>query len=123
MKSQKFFHQNNPSPIPVPDLKMILEHFGKVATNSSDISIAHMIAPPGWSEPFQTPDFDEYTLMLRGKKILEIEGEKVTVSAGESILIKKGTRVRYSNPFEEEAEYWAICTPAFSIEAVHREDV
>lgn len=123
MKSQKFFHQNNPTSIPVPDLKMIQEHFGKVATHSSDISIAHMIAPPGWSEPFQTPDFDEYTLMVRGKKILEIEGEKVTVSAGESILIKKGTRVRYSNPFEEEAEYWAICTPAFSIEAVHREDV
>jgi mannose-6-phosphate isomerase-like protein (cupin superfamily) len=123
MKSQKFFHQNNPTSIPVPDLKMIREHFGKVATHSSDISIAHMIAPPGWSEPFQTPDFDEYTLMVRGKKILEIEGEKVTVSAGESILIKKGTRVRYSNPFEEEAEYWAICTPAFSIEAVHREDV
>lgn len=122
MSKAKFFYQNNPTTIPVPDLKMIKEHFGMVATKTSDISIAHMIAPPGWSEPFQTPEFDEYTLMIRGRKVLEIDEEKITISAGESILIKKGTRVRYSNPFEEEAEYWAICKPAFNFEAVNRED-
>jgi len=59
--------------------------------------------------------------MIRGKKILEVNGEKITVVAGESILISKGTRVQYSNPFPEEAEFWAICTPAFSIDLANRE--
>lgn len=81
-----------------------------------------MVAPPGWSEPHQNPEFDEYTLVSRGKKKFEVDGEEIIVSAGQSILIKKGSRVRYSNPFDEECEYWSVCIPAFSLELVHRED-
>jgi mannose-6-phosphate isomerase-like protein (cupin superfamily) len=81
-----------------------------------------MIAPPGWSEPFQTPEFDEYTLLSRGKKMIEVDGQEVILQAGQSILIKAGTRVRYSNPFDEECEYWSVCMPAFSIDTVHREE-
>ena len=79
-----------------------------------------MIAPSGWSEPPQRPDFDEFTLMVRGKKRIEIDGEEVHLEAGESLLITKGTLVRYSNPFDQEAEYWSVCIPAFSQERVHR---
>ena len=80
-----------------------------------------MVAPPHWSEPFQQPAFDEYTLVSRGRKQFEIDGEKILLLAGESILIKKGSRVRYSNPFDEECEYWSVCLPAFSMEAVNRD--
>ena len=80
-----------------------------------------MVAPAGWSEPHQIPEFDEYTLVSRGKKRFEVDGEEIIVSAGESILIKKGSRVRYSNPFDEECEYWSICIPAFSLNLVNRE--
>ena len=79
-----------------------------------------MVAPPGWSEPEQRPDFDEYTLMVRGKKRIEIEGETVELGVGESLLVEKGTLVRYSNPFEEAAEYWSVCIPAFSPDRVNR---
>jgi mannose-6-phosphate isomerase-like protein (cupin superfamily) len=82
-----------------------------------------MVAPPGWSEPHQNPEFDEYTMMVRGSKQIEIDGETVTLSAGESLLVRKGARVQYSNPFEEEAEYWSVCMPAFSPELVNREDI
>jgi mannose-6-phosphate isomerase-like protein (cupin superfamily) len=116
-----FFHQKNPISIPVPGTILVQEHFGKSANQNTNVSIAHLIVPGGWSEPYQTPEFDEYTIMIRGKKILEVNGEKITVAAGESILISKGTRVQYSNPFPEEAEFWAICTPAFSIDLANRE--
>ena len=95
---------------------------GIASTGDKNLSIAHMIAPPGWSEPFQTPEFDEYTLVSRGKKMFEVDGEQIILESGQSILIKSGTRVRYSNPFDEECEYWSVCLPAFSIEAVHREE-
>ena len=78
--------------------------------------------PPGWSEPFQTPEFDEYTYIIKGKKQFTIEGEKVILHSGQSIKIEKNTRIQYANPFDEECEYIAICLPAFSMEAVHRED-
>lgn len=80
-----------------------------------------MVAPPGWSEPFQTPEFDEYTYIFRGKKQFIIDGETVILSAGESIHIQKNVRVQYANPFEQECEYLAICAPAFSILSVNRE--
>ena len=114
--------QVNPFVVPTSDGKLIEEHVGLASTGDKQISIAHMIAPPGWSEPFQTPEFDEYTLVSRGKKMFEVDGEQVILEAGQSILIKGGTRVRYSNPFDEECEYWSICLPAFSIDAVHREE-
>jgi mannose-6-phosphate isomerase-like protein (cupin superfamily) len=114
--------QTTPFIVPTNDGKLIEEHAGLATTGEKGMSIAHMIAPPGWSEPFQTPEFDEYTLVSRGKKMFEVENEQVIVEQGQSILIKKGTRVRYSNPFDEECEYWSICLPAFSIETVHREE-
>ena len=82
-----------------------------------------MIAPPGWSEPFQTPEFDEYTFIIEGKKRFTIEGDIVDVEAGQSIKIEKPTRVQYSNPFNTACEYLAICLPAFSIDLAHREQV
>ncbi|TGL39825.1 cupin domain-containing protein [Leptospira perdikensis] len=117
-----FKHQKTPIQIPVPGGKTIAEHFGIPSTGNSDISIAHMVAPPGWGEPFQTPNFDEWTLMVRGKKQIEVDGKKLVLSAGESILIEKGTNVRYSNPFSDEAEYWSVCKPAFTLSSVNREE-
>ncbi|GBF49994.1 cupin domain protein [Leptospira ryugenii] len=114
-------HQTKPISIPVPGGKTIEEHFGIPSTNTTGISIAHMVAPSGWGEPFQTPEFDEYTLMVRGRKQIELDGRVIVLSAGESLFIGKGTRVRYSNPFPEDAEYWSVCHPAFNIESVHRE--
>ena len=114
--------QVNPFVVPTNDGKLIEEHVGLASTGDKQLSIAHMIAPPGWSEPFQTPDFDEYTLVSRGKKMFEVDNEQVILEAGQSILIKGGTRVRYSNPFDEECEYWSVCLPAFSMDAVHREE-
>lgn len=114
--------QKNPFVVPTNDGKLIEEHVGLASTGDKRLSIAHMIAPPGWSEPHQTPAFDEYTLVSRGKKLVEADGEQVILEAGQSILIKSGTRVRYSNPFDEECEYWSVCLPAFSIEGVNREE-
>ena len=113
--------QKNPFVVPTNDGKLIEEHVGIASTGDKNLSIAHMIAPPGWSEPFQTPEFDEYTLVSRGKKMFEVDGEQIILESGQSILIKSGTRVRYSNPFDEECEYWSVCIPAFSMELVHRE--
>lgn len=106
--------------IPTTDGKIMKEHFGHTNDNS-DISIAKMIAPPGWSEPFQTPDFDEFSFVLKGKKQINIDGEIVILKEGESIRIIKNTRVQYSNPFDEVCEYIAICLPAFSVGLANRE--
>jgi len=116
-----YIKQDKPFVVPTTDGKLIEEHVGLASSKDKGISIAHMIAPAGWSEPFQNPEFDEYTLVSRGKKLFEVDGEKVEVSAGQSILIRKGSRVRYSNPFDEPCEYWSICLPAFSLDLVHRE--
>ena len=118
---KKYVIQKTPFVVPTTDGKLIEEHHGKVATANEEISIAHMIAPPKWSEPFQTPKFDEYTYIIKGKKQFIIEGETVILEAGQSIHIQKNTRVQYSNPFEEPCEYIAICTPAFDFNKVHRE--
>ncbi|MDB5202477.1 MAG: cupin [Ferruginibacter sp.] len=113
--------QDAPFVVPTTDGKLIEEHFGLASSKDAGLSIAHMVAPPGWSEPFQTPEFDEYTLVSRGKKLFEVDGDRIEVSAGQSILIKAGSRVRYSNPFTEECEYWSVCLPAFSPDTVNRE--
>ena len=120
--SENFYLQQTPFVVPTKDGKLIEEHVGRVATGENNLSIAHMVAPPGWSEPHQTPEFDEYTLMVRGRKQIEINGETVTLKTGESLLVRKGVRVQYSNPFEEEAEYWSVCIPAFSPDSVNREN-
>ena len=114
--------QKSPFIVPTTDGKVIEEHWGLATDGTKDISVAHMIAPPGWSEPFQTPEFDEITYIIRGKKQFLINDEKIILTSGQSIRIEKNTRVQYSNPFEDECEYFAICTPAFSPDRVHRED-
>ena len=119
--SRKYKIQKNPFVVPTTNGKLIQEHWGN-STGNSEISIAHMIAPPHWSEPHQTPEFDEFTIIMRGKKQFEIDGETVVLEAGQSILIQKGARIRYSNPFEEECEYLAICLPAFSMDLVNRDE-
>ena len=117
-----FFLQNKPFIVPTTDGKVIEEHFGKIATNNDNLSIAHMSAPAGWSEPHQVPTFDEWTLVNKGKKLIEIDGHAMVLEAGQSILVKKGARVKYSNPFNEPCDYWSVCLPAFSVESVNREE-
>ena len=119
---KKYTIQNKPFVVPTTDGKVIKEHFGQTSTGTTNISIAHMKAPAGWSEPFQTPEFDEYTFIIKGKKQFIIEGETVVLEAGQSIKIEKNTRVQYSNRFTEVCEYIAICIPAFSMDSVNRED-
>ena len=116
----KYKIQKNPFIVPTTDGKLIEEIWGN-STGNTDVSIAHMVAPPNWSEPHQTPEFDEYTYIIKGKKQFEIDDEIVVLEAGESIKINKGARIRYSNPFSESCEYLAICLPAFSMELVNRE--
>lgn len=120
--SKKYKIQDSPFVVPTTDGKVIKEHFGNATDGNSKVSIAHMIAPAGWSEPFQIPEFDEYTFIIKGKKQFIIEGEIIILEAGQSIKVEKNTRLQYSNPFTEPCEYLAICLPAFSINAVNRED-
>ena len=119
--SKKFTIQKSPFIVPTTDGKLIEEHFGITTDVNSPISIAHMIAPAGWSEPFQTPEFEEYTYIIKGKKQFIIEGETIILEAGQSIKIEKNTRIQYSNPFNNDCEYLSVCLPAFSIDQVHRE--
>lgn len=114
-----------PSRVPVPGGKVIDEHVGAVSTPhlglASSVSVAHMVAPPDWSEPFQAPEFDEITLVLAGTVVVEHAGGILTAEAGQSVVTRAGERIRYgSGP--EGARYVAICLPAFSPETVHRED-
>ena len=122
MSEKRYFRQQSPFRVPTTDGKLIEEHIGLASTRTGQYSVAHMVAPPHWSEPHQNPEFDEVTIVVRGRKRFEIDGDVVELSAGESLLIKGGARVRYSNPFEEECEYWSICVPAFSMDTVHREE-
>jgi len=117
----KYKIQKSPFVVPTTDGKLIEEIWGN-STGNSGISIAHMVAPPNWSEPFQTPEFDEFTYIIKGKKQFEIDDETVVLDSGQSILIEKGARVRYSNPFENPCDYIAICLPAFSMDLVNREE-
>lgn len=113
-----------PTRIPVPGGKLIEELFGRVNTGTEAFSLAHMIAPPGWGEPAQRPDFGELTIMVRGRMHIEVGDEELTsieLWEGEAFWIDPGERVRYSNPYEEESEYFAVCMPAFSVDAAHRE--
>ena len=119
---KKYFVQSNPFVVPTTDGKIIKEHHGNATTHNSEISIAHMIAPAGWAEPFQTPEFDEYTFIISGKKQFIIDDEVVILEAGQSIKIEANTRVQYSNSFNEVCEYIAICKPAFDFTKVNREE-
>jgi mannose-6-phosphate isomerase-like protein (cupin superfamily) len=101
--------------------KTIEEYVGRVNSGTSAVSIARMKSPSGWTEPGQTPEFDEYTVVLRGCLHVELKDAAFDVAAGQAILVRAGEWVRYSSPAEEGAEYVAICIPAFSPETVHRE--
>jgi mannose-6-phosphate isomerase-like protein (cupin superfamily) len=103
--------------------KIIKEFFGQVNSKTSEISIAHMKSPEGWSEPGQTPKFNEYTVVLKGKLRISTKDEEFEVSEGQGIMTEKDEWVRYSTPFEGGAEYIAVCLPAFSPELVHRDDL
>lgn len=113
--------QKEPFKVPTGDDKIIEEHFGKASLGGENVSIANMKAPSNWSEPFQKPNFNEYTLMISGKLQIEVDGENFIIGKGESILVYKGSRVQYSNPFNDPAEYWSVCNPAFTLESVNRE--
>ncbi|WP_299053039.1 cupin domain-containing protein [uncultured Polaribacter sp.] len=122
MMKKKYTIQKSPFVVPTTDGKLIEEHFGNATNNNKEVSIAHMFAPAGWSEPYQTPEFDEYTYIIKGKKQFIIDGETIVLEAGQSIKIEKNTRVQYSNPFADKCEYIAICLPAFSMDLVNREE-
>ncbi|NBC17149.1 MAG: cupin domain-containing protein [Bacteroidetes bacterium] len=112
----------SPTAIPVPGGKQIEEHVGRVHTGTTSLSVAHMVAPPGWGEPFQQPTFDEVTIVVRGTMRVEHDEGVMDVGPGETVLVEAGERIRYSNPFGDAAEYWAVCAPAFSPEAARREE-
>lgn len=101
--------------------KVIEEFIGKLNTGTDDISIARMKSPSGWQEPAQTPEFDEYTIVLKGMLRVETKDKIYDVKAGEAIITNKGEWIRYSTPAPEGAEYISICLPAFSLETVNRE--
>lgn len=100
--------------------KVIEEYVGRINTKTRAVSIARMKSPAGWIEPGQRPEFDEYTLVLKGTLRVECEGQSLEVSAGEAVIVQRGEWVRYSTP-NSGAEYIAVCLPAFSVETVHRE--
>lgn len=102
--------------------KTIEEFVGRVNSDDSAISVARMKSPSGWSEPGQTPEFTEYTVVLRGELVVETRGETYHVPAGQAIVVDPGEWIRYSTPGAEGAEYIAVCLPAFSLDTVHRDE-
>lgn len=105
--------------IPVPGGKTIDEYVGRVASGDEAVSIAHMVAPAGWDEPAQTPEFDEYTVVLRGSIIVETAEGSTEVAAGQAIITHAGERIRYTTV--EGAEYIAVCLPAFAPDLARRD--
>ncbi|KAB2847125.1 MAG: cupin [Melioribacteraceae bacterium] len=99
--------------------KIIKEFFGRVNSKTQEISIAKMESPAGWVEPGQKPEFDEYTLVLKGSLKVATTDSVFNVEAGQAIITYKGEWVQYSTP--EGAEYIAVCLPAFSPDTVHRD--
>lgn len=99
--------------------KLIEELFGRVATGSAGVSVARMTSPPGWAEPGQTPEFDEYTVVLEGALRVETREGVLEVGAGQAVHAPRGEWVRYSTP--GGARYLAVCIPAFSLDTVHRD--
>jgi mannose-6-phosphate isomerase-like protein (cupin superfamily) len=115
-------HLTSPTRVPVPGGKVIDEYAGRASTGTESVSVAKMIAPGGWEEPAQAPEFDEITLVLRGTVRVEHDGGTLDVRAGEAVLTRAGERVRYSTPTPDGAEYVAVCAPAFAPDLAHRTD-
>lgn len=101
--------------------KLIEEYIGRVNSGTDAASIAHMHSPQGWQEPGQRPEFDEFTVVLRGKLRVEHETGTLDVAAGQAVIAHRGEWVRYSSPDADGAEYVAVCLPAFSPGTVHRD--
>ena len=102
--------------------KLIDEYIGRVNSATNAASVAHMRSPSGWHEPGQTPEFDEFTVVLKGMVRGEYKGGVLDVRAGQAVITTKGEWVRFSTPEEEGAEYIAVCLPAFSIDIAHRDE-
>jgi mannose-6-phosphate isomerase-like protein (cupin superfamily) len=102
--------------------KKIEEFIGRVNSATSDLSIARMTSPSGWVEPGQAPEFDEFTVVLRGTLHIDYQGGELDVHAGQAVITHRGEWVRYSTPAAEGAEYMAVCLPAFSPQTVHRDE-
>ena len=101
--------------------KLIDEYIGRVNSKTPSASVAHMRSPGGWVEPGQTPEFDEFTVVLRGLLRVKHAGGELDVHEGQAVIAHQGEWVQYSTPEPEGAEYIAVCVPAFSMETVHRE--
>jgi mannose-6-phosphate isomerase-like protein (cupin superfamily) len=102
-------------------LKVIEEFIGRVNSSTQKISFAKMTSPPGWEEPGQTPEFDEYTVVFKGMLRVETKDQTFDVNAGQAIITYAGEWIRYSTPLQEGAEYIAVCLPAFSHDIVNRD--
>jgi mannose-6-phosphate isomerase-like protein (cupin superfamily) len=102
--------------------KLIDEYIGRVNSKTSAASVAHMRSPRGWIEPGQTPEFDEFTVVLKGMLRVEHKNGSLDVQAGQAVITHAGEWVRYSTPDESGAEYIAVCLPAFAMEMVHRDE-
>ncbi len=101
--------------------KLIDEYVGRVNSKTEALSVAHMRSPAGWVEPGQRPEFDEYTVVLRGTLHVMHEQGEMVIHAGQAVIAHKGEWVQYSTPGDEGAEYIAVCLPAFSMDTVHRD--
>jgi ethanolamine utilization protein EutQ len=101
--------------------KLIDEYVGRVNSKTSAASVARMRSPQGWLEPGQTPEFEEFTIVLKGTLRVEHKGGSLDVQAGQAVVAHAGEWIRYSTPQEGGAEYIAVCLPAFSIDTVHRD--
>ena len=101
--------------------KLIDEYVGRVTTRTPEVSIAHMRSPAGWIEPGQQPEFDEFTLVLKGMMRVEHRKGHLDVRAGQAVIVDRGEWIRYSTPEAGGAEYIAVCLPAFSPDTVHRD--
>lgn len=101
--------------------KLIDEYIGRVNSKTSAASVAHMRSPGGWVEPGQTPEFDEFTIVLKGMLRVQHKEGELAVHAGQAVIAHAGEWVRYSTPEDGGAEYIAVCLPAFSMDTVHRD--
>lgn len=101
--------------------KLIDEYLGRVNSGTAELSVAHMRSPQGWVEPGQTPDFDEFTVVLKGMIRVEHLGGSMDVRAGQAVIAHKGEWVRYSTPEDGGAEYIAVCRPAFTLDGANRD--
>ncbi|MEC7102435.1 MAG: cupin [Actinomycetota bacterium] len=111
---------DSPAQIPVPGGKTIEEFVGRASSGDTGVSVAHMVAPAGWDEPFQAPIFDEFTVVLEGELLVDHGDETSAVVAGQAIITRAGERIRYRT--DSGARYVAVCLPAFAPEDAHRDE-